>query len=244
MKIGHSLDERLEDLREDIHSLKMRFVGKFAEEVDTDSLLGDLHTKAQLLQSPDKKVMDKCVAGALGMELERTVHDLTEAIKTIKGKVEGEVEEYTKKDSVVKGARTAGSLVSSLFSVLVKTAIVLALLALGPAVYLLVTMDKEGSLQKQITESSAYIALQKAQIASLMKEREELAGRAESPQGDNLNRQQKLEIMDLNVKVHGVDQKVHKAEAEITEHEKRIKLNQQKIEEMKSKTFLQRFLRQ
>lgn len=243
-KIGHSMDESLEHLREDILSLKMMFVGQFVEDVDTDSLLDELHSQAELLQSPDRRVTDKCTVGTLGTEMEEAVQTLALAIKTIKSKVEGEVEEYTKKDAVVKGAKSAGSLVSSVVSLVIKTVILLLLLALGPAIYLGVTMDREGSLQKQIAESKASIQSQKAQIASVRKERDELAARAESSQGDNLSRQQKVEIMDLSVKVHSLDQKVHKAEAEITEHERRIKMNQQKIEEIKLKTFRQRFLRQ
>ena len=243
-KIGHSMDESLEHLREDILSLKMMFVGKFVEDVDTDSLLDELHSQAELLQSPDRRVTDKCTVGTLGTEMEEAVQTLALAIKTIKSKVEGEVEEYTKKDSIVKGAKSAGSLVSSVVSFVIKTVMSLLLLALGPAIYLGVTMDREGSLQKQIAESKASIQSQKAQIASVRKERDELAARAESSQGDNLSRQQKVEIMDLSVKVHSLDQKIHKTEAEITEHERRIAMNQQKIEEIKLKTFQQRFLRQ
>jgi len=244
IKIGHAIDESLEHLREDILSLKMRFVGKFVEDVDTDSILDELHSQATFLQNPDRRVTDKCTVGTLGAELEETVGVLTQAIRTIKGKVEGEVEEYTKKEAVVKGAKTAGSLVSSVVSLVIKLVVVLFLLALGPAIYLGVTMDREGSLQNQIAESKAYIQSQRAQIESLRKERDALSGRIESSQGDNLSRQQKLEIMDLNVKVHGLDQRVHKAEAEITEHERVIKLSQQKIQEIKAKPFLQRFLRQ
>jgi len=243
-KIGQSIDESIETLREDILSLKTRFVGKFVKDVDTDSILAELHSQATFLQAPDRKVTDKCTVGTLGAELEESVKMLTQAIKVIKGKVEGEVEEYTKKDAVVKGAKTAGSLVSSLVSLVVKMVVLLFLLALGPATYLGVTMDREGSLQKQIAESKATIQSQREQIASLTKERGELSGRIESSQGDNLSRQQKLEMMDLNVKVHGLDQRVHKAEAEITEHERVIKLSQQKIEEIKAKPFMQRFLRQ
>ncbi len=243
MKTGHSMEESLERLKEDIQSLKMRFVGKFAEDVDTDSILDELHSQAQLLQSPDNRMTDKCTVGTLGAELEQSVQTLTEAIKTITGKVEGEVKEYTKKDAVVKGAKTAGSLVSSVVSLVAKTVILVVLLALAPAGYLFVTMDKEGTLQRQITESKAHVESQRAQIASVRKEREELAGRMESSRGDNMSRQQKLETMDLNVRLHALDQKVHKSEAEITKHEETIKLNQQKIEEIKSKTFLQRFLR-
>jgi len=244
VKIGHAIDESLEHLREDILSLKMRFVGKFVEDVDTDSILDDLHSQAGFLQAPDRRVTDKCTVGTLGAELEETVGVLTQAIRTIKGKVEGEVEEYTKKEAVVKGAKTAGSLVSSVVSLGIKLVVLLFLLALGPAIYLGVTMDREGSLQNQIAENKATIQSKRAQIESLRKERDELSGRIESSQGDNLSRQQKLEIMDLNVKVHALDQRVHKAEAEITEHERLVKLSQQKIEEMKAKPFLQRFLRQ
>jgi hypothetical protein len=243
-KIGHAMDESLDHLREDIFFLKMMFVGKFVEDVDTDSLLDELHSQAKLLQSPDRRVTDKCTVGTLGTEMEEAVQALAVAIKTIKSKVEGEVEEYTKKDSIVKGAESAGSLVSSVVSFVIKTVMLLLLLALGPAIYLGVTMDREESLQKQIDESKAYIQSQRAQIASVKKERDELAARAESSQGDTLSRQQKVEIMDLRVKVHGLDQKVHKSEAEITEHERMIKRNQQKVDEIKSKTFLERFLRQ
>ncbi len=244
IKIGHSIDESLENLREDILSLKMRFVGKFVEDVDTDSVLEELRSQATFLQSPTRRVTDKCTVGSLGAELEQTVGVLTQAVKTIRGKVEGEVEEYTKKEAVVKGAKTAGSLVSSVVSLVIKLVFLLFLLALGPAIYLGVTMEREGPLQKQIAESKATIQSQRTQIASLRKERDGLAGKIESSQGDNLSRQQKLELMDLNVKVHGLDQRVHKAEAEITEQERMIKANQQKIEEVKRKPFLQRFLRQ
>jgi hypothetical protein len=243
-KIGHAIDESLEHLREDILSLKMRFVGKFVEDVDTDSILDDLRSQAEFLQNPDRRVTDKCTVGTLGAELEETVGELTQAIKTIKGKVEGEVEEYTRKEAVVKGAKTAGSLVSRLVSLVVKLVILLFLLALGPAIYLGVTMDREGPLQKKIAESKMFIQSQKAQIASLNKDRDDLAARAESSQRDNLTREQKLEIMDLNVKAHTLDQRVHKAEADITEHERLIRLNQQKLEEVRSKPFLQRYLRQ
>ncbi len=244
IKIGHAIDESLENLREDILSLKMRFVGKFVEDVDTDSILDDLHSQAQFLQNPDRRVTDKCTVGTLGAELEETVGVLTQAIKTIKGKVEGEVEEYTAKEAVVKGAKTAGSLVSRVVSLVVKLVILLFLLALGPAIYLGVTMDREGPLQKRIAESKAFIQSQKAQIESLRKERDGLAGKAASSQGDNLSREQKLEIMDLNVKVHALDQRVNRAEAEITGQERLIRLNQQKLEEVKSKSFLQRYLRE
>lgn len=244
VKIGHAMEESLEHVREDVLSLKMRYVGKFVEDVDTDSILDKLHTQAQFLQTPDRKVRDECTVGTLGEELEETVGTLAQAIRIIKSKVEGEVEEYTKKDAVLKGAKTAGGLVSSGVSLVVKLVIVIFLLALGPAIYLGVTMDREGPLQRQIAESKVTIQTQRAQIASIRKERDELAASFESSQGDDLSRRQKLEMMDLNVEVHGLDQRVHRIETEITEQQRMIMLNEQKIREIQSKPFLKRFLRQ
>jgi hypothetical protein len=50
--------------------------------------------------------------------------------------------------------------------------------------------------------------------------------------------------MDLNVKVHALDQRVNRAETDITEQERIIRLSLQKLEQVKSKTFVQRYLRQ
>jgi hypothetical protein len=244
VRIGNTIDESIKQLREEILSLKMRFVGKFVEDVDTDRILKDLHSQAALLQHPDDRVIDQCMLGALGAELEETVKALTGAIKTIRGKVEGEVQEYTRKEAVVKGAKTAGGLVSSLASRIGKSVIVIFLLALGPAIYLGVTMEREGNLLKQIAASKDFIQSQSEQLASLREERDELAGRTESSQRANLSRQQKLEIMDLNIKVRGLDQRIQKAESEIRERENLVRLNQKKLEEIKAKTFLQRYLRQ
>jgi hypothetical protein len=174
--------------------------------VDTDSILDEIHGQAQLLQTPDKRVTDKCTVGTLGAELEETVQTLAAAIKTVKGKVEGEVEEYTKKDAVVKGAKTAGSLVSSLVSVAIKTLIVLVLLALGPCFRC--DHGQSGSLQNRLPDSAS---IARAQIACLRGR--DSCGQAESSRADDLTRQSW--DMDHNVSSRS-GQKVHKW-AEITE---------------------------
>jgi len=245
-KSGSAVEGLLENLRQEIHALKMRFPGKFTTEIDTDSIIEDLHAHAQRLQNPNKGLTDKCTIGALGRELEDTLGALTVAVRKIKKKVGGETPSYTAKDAVVGvlgKAKTPASLATRLVSLAVKTVFVLLLLSLGPLIYLGVTMDREGPLLKEIGKSEAHIQTQKAIISSSEKERETLLGKIRSMQADDLPRETKLEIMEMNVKIHSLDQARHRAEAEIADHEGRIKDRKQRIQEVREKSFMDRFFR-
>lgn len=245
-KAGNAIDSQLENLRQEIQTLKMRFPGKFTTEIDTDSIVEEMHAHAQRLQNPNKGLTDKCTIGALGRELEQTLDALTVAIRKIKRKVEGETPAYTAKDSVlgVLGkAKAPASMATRLISLAVKTVVVLLLLSLGPLAYLVLTMDREGALLKDIKESEAYIETQKDFIASAEEERAMLSQKIQSMQADDVPRETKLEIMEMNVKVHSLDQSRHRAEAEITDHESRIKDRKQRLQEVREKPFLDRLLR-
>ena len=80
---------------------------------------------------------------------------------------------------------------------------------------------------------------------SLEQERAEMAKQIEAMRlkGDELNRQEKIEIMELNVKVHALDQKYHAIEVEIDSHQNKVAENLERIKEVRKKPFLQRLLR-
>ena len=245
-KAGSAIESHLENLRQEIIALKMRFPGKFTTEIDTDSIVEDLQDHAQRLQNPNKGLTDKCTIGALGRELEETLDVLTAAIRKIKRKVEGETPAYTAKDSVlgVLGkAKTPASMATRLISLAVKTVFVLLLLSLGPLTYLVLTMDREGALLKEIRESEAYIQTQREMISSSEQERAALSQKIQSMKADDVPREIKLEIMEMNVKVHSLDQARHRAEAEIADHESRIKDRKQRVQVVREKPFMDRLLR-
>ena len=245
-KAGSAIEAQVENLRQEILALKMRFPGKFSTEIDTESFIEAMQAHAQRLQNPNKGLTDKCTIGALGRELEESLDGLTFAIRKIKRKVEGETPAYTAKDSVlgVLGkAKTPASMATRLVSVAVKTVVILLLLSLGPLAYLVVTMDREGALLKEIRESQAYIENQKDLIVSAQQEREALSQKIQALQGDNVPRETRLEIMEMNVKIHSLDQARHRAEADITDHENRIKDRQRRVEVVREKPFLDRLLR-
>ena len=72
-KIGIAIDSRLDELREEILSLKKQFPGKFESEVDTEGILQELRDAAQQLQKADDSCEGKSNVGALGENLGKTV---------------------------------------------------------------------------------------------------------------------------------------------------------------------------
>jgi hypothetical protein len=59
-----------------------------------------------------------------------------------------------------------------------------------------------------------------------------------------MNRQAKIEVMDLNVKVHQLDEELQQMQIEIDRDETAIDARQERLEEIRSKSFLRRLLRQ
>jgi hypothetical protein len=104
-------------------------------------------------------------------------------------------------------------------------------------------MDREGALLKEIRESEAYIQTQREMISFSEQERAALSQKIQSMKADDVPREIKLEIMEMNVKVHSLDQARHRAEAEIADHESRIKDRKQRVQVVREKPFMDRLLR-
>jgi peptidoglycan hydrolase CwlO-like protein len=247
-KIGTEIVSMVKRLSEDIIAIKKRFPGKFADDVDTETLLKELYARAGELQNPDSAMNDKCAADELGRELEQTVQDVTQAIKRITAKVEGTPPEYTKKDAVIdalgRAKAPASTAASSVFALIFKVVVFLLILATGPFVYLLVTMEREPALLDEVRKNEAMIRSQREIIASVEKEKSEINRQIEELKRKEEDRQDKIAIMDLNVRAHGLDEKRSKSEVEIANLEEKINENRAKVEEIHKKPFIQRLLRQ
>jgi hypothetical protein len=246
-KIGPEIASKLKTLSSGIIAIKKRFPGKFADDVDTETLLQELHAKAKELQSPDAALNDKCAAGELGRELEQIVQNLTRAIRRITAKVEGTLPAYTKKDAVIavldRAKAPARIAASSVVALIFKVIIFLLILAAGPFIYLLVTMEREPALMQDIKQHEVQVRSQKEIMASLEKEKAQIVRQIVALRQEEEARQDMIKIMDLNVKVHGLEDKQSKAEVEIANLEDKISEDQAKIEEIHKKPFIQRLLR-
>ena len=80
-------------------------------------------------------------------------------------------------------------------------------------------------------------------IARLEAERTQMSEKLDSIPGGELNREQKVEVINLNMQVHKLDERVHSAEVQIDVHKKKIKEMEKNIADIRAKTFVQRLLR-
>jgi len=246
-KIGRRIDVNVEKLKNDISALKKRYPGKFVTEVDTDEILKGIHGTAQRLQKPDKETEEKCTIGKLGQEMEASVNILTTAISTVRTQVEGDSLTYTRKDSVIKtvgSVKSIGSSIGSVFALFLKILFCLIVISILPLSYLFFTMDKEENLLKEIANKEQYIQSQQGILSKFEAEKMQISQEIETMKEKDLSREEKIEMIDLDVKIHKIDEECNKVEVDISLYENEIRDNRRKIKEIKEKSFIRRLLRQ
>jgi hypothetical protein len=245
-KIGLTIDTHLKEVKSDISTIKKQYPGKFENEVEADQVLESIQRTARHLQEPDKDISKKCSAGELGRELEASVDVLAETVNAIRIQVEGELEGYSKKEAIlaqVGRVKSVGHLIAVLASLAFKVIGVLVLVGAMVFSYLYFTMESDEALLKELDQSKSRVESQMKLIARLEGERAEVAARLDSIPGGELDREGKVEVMDLSMQIQRLDERVHGAEVQIDLNKRKIKDTEERIAELKEKTFLQRLLR-
>ncbi len=246
-KTGLLIDSNVGKLRGDISSLKRRFPGKFEGDSKTDDLLDHINDIARDLQRPDKKINEKCTGGALGRELEQRVRDLGENIEEIRVHVEGRTPVYTKVEAVLGlfgRLKPAVRAVATSSSLTVKLLAVVIIASLAPFSYLLLTMETEKDLLQEISRIEIRLQSEQETLAKLVAEKAEISRQIETMRNEDMSRKAKIEVMDLSVKVHKLDGELQQVQIEIDAHETEMEARQRRLEEIRSKPFLKRLLRQ
>jgi hypothetical protein len=245
-KIGLTIDTHLKEVKSDISTIKKQYPGKFENEVEADQVLESIQRTARHLQEPDNDISKKCSAGELGRELEASVDVLAETVNAIRIQVEGELEGYSKKEAIlaqVGRVKSVGHLIAVLASLAFKVIGVLVLVGAMVFSYLYFTMESDEALLKELDQSKSRVESQMKLIARLEGERAEVAARLDSIPGGELDREGKVEVMDLSMQIQRLDERVHGAEVQIDLNKRKIKDTEERIAELKEKTFLQRLLR-
>jgi len=246
-KIGLTIDTHLRELKSDISSLKKQYPGKFVKEVEADQVLEGLQITAQRLQEPDTDITKKCSVGELGIELETNVDALIDTVDALRMQVEGELAGYSKKEAIltqVGRVKSLGHLIVVLITLAFKVVGVLALVGAMVFSYLYFTMESEQGLLKELEKSKSHVEEQIRLIERLKAERTQVSGKLDSIHEGELNREEKVEVISLNVQVHSLDERMHGAEVQIDIHKRKIKDMEKRVSQMREKTFLQRLLRQ
>jgi len=247
IKLGNNIKQNIKRLKDDISSLKKKFPGKFATEVETDGILEKISATARDLIKPDKDIKESCISGELGRKLEADVKSIAEAVNLIKIQVQGRTVVYTRKESflnIFAGLRGIARSLSSALILGVKILSFLIIIAIVAFSYLYFTMEKEGPLSKEIAESQEVISDRQKSLSQLELKKKEVSVEIELLEKGGITRDEKIAIMDLEMEIQKINQDSNSIEAEINAHEKKISDNQKKIEEIKKTSFIERLLRQ
>lgn len=248
-KIGVAIDSRLDELREEILSLKKQFPGKFESEVDTEGILQELRDAARQLQKADDSGAGQDNVGALGEKLEKIVHSMTDAIRAVQTQVEGTGLKYTAKDAVL-GLLKDRQPIPRRLSAAINPANVMKLLGL---IFLLMiilffslflTMERKGDLITATGLDEGAIRSRQKTVSELISQRDEMYKSIEAIKTDNMSRREKIDIMALSIEAHEVDERIQNLLVEIKRYEDRVRENQKKISQMEQKSFLRRLIRQ
>ncbi|MFC1890780.1 hypothetical protein ACFLZT_00120 [Thermodesulfobacteriota bacterium] len=245
-KIGKSIEKSVLALKEDISALKKGFPGKFANEVDTDSMLVKINETAKAMLEPVDEIREKCVIGELGKDLEDNVKSVVSAVKNIKVQVFGPEVTYTNKDSVSKifsplkdfGSSLRGPAVQGL-----KILCLVIIIAIPVFSYLYFSMESEDEILAKISVNDTGIIAQQDLINSLAGEEAKVSAEIASLEKGAIDRTQKIAILDLEMEIHRISESRHKAEAEIAGFKDDNAKNLQTIEEIKRVPFIKRLLR-
>jgi peptidoglycan hydrolase CwlO-like protein len=125
----------------------------------------------------------------------------------------------------------------------VKILALLLVICLIPFAYLFFTMDREQDLSEKILKDRAYLSSKQADLSRINEEIEAI--REEIKRIKKIrdrNSQEKIGLMDLNLKFYNLGEEQERAENAIRSRERVLEENRRKLEEMQQKTFMERLL--
>ena len=245
-KIGSEIKKNLSVLRDDIASLKRKFPGKFTHEVNTDNILTGFEMIAQDMLSGGDEIIEHSTSGRLGMALSAQVDRITEAIERIWFQVKGSDVKYTASDSinVLLGRLNILSHLTGLFSGFIRILLFVFILSLAGFGYLYFTMEREGQILRENTEIMISIEEKKSLLNELEKKKADAQKRLKVHETDNLLRKDKIAIIDIETKIQEINQEVHLIEGQLEAYRRTMENNNEKLEKVKEKSFLDRLLKQ
>jgi hypothetical protein len=246
-KIGKDIEYNISRLKDDISALKKKFPGKFAVEVETDSVLEKIKAAALTLIDPKDDIKENFRSGELGRKLGSDVKSISEAVNVIRVQVLGKRVSYTREDAILNKFTRLKDIGSSFANTLILASKILFCIIFIIAmafVYLYYTMEREEPLLKEITAMQSLISERQSSLSQIASRKEEISKEIKSLENKNIFRSEKIALMDLEMEMQKLNQERNNYEAEITTREKEIADKMKRIDELKKIPFFKRLLRQ
>jgi hypothetical protein len=247
-KIGRELSEHLERLREQLGSLKKRFVGIPVSDVDVETPVAQLAQMAALMTAAERSVVDRCRSGQLGEELWAKVRTLADGVNGLRAKIEGMPAPYGLSDLLFSAGSKLRSLLQKAIAsttLLAKAAVFFAICLFGVLLFLFLTMEDGEGIRQKIAAYRDDISTKQAASLQLNRDRSHVREEIDRlNQKEELNRQEKIELIYLNLKAHKILEEVEKLQLEMELDAKTLNADLQRLEALRKKSFLERLLRQ
>lgn len=242
-RFGREMALNVEKLGGEIDLLRKQFPGRFLQEVNTDDLLSRLNRHAEQMQNPDQQTMTRCGQGELGRALEADVSALLTAVHAVRAQVEGKPVAYGRKEAFSAVLESGAPALSGFVRRILKGFVLLVLVAALAFGYLFFTMQKEAPLVEDMKGMESQLHSQEKILAQLEREKAALNEKMRVFEGRALSAGEKIQLLELGVQIRGVEAKQRDLETDIAARSRRLRNQQEKIEKMQSKSFLERLLR-
>jgi hypothetical protein len=247
-KIGNELSEHLERLREQVGHLKKRFVGIPASDVDVETPIAQLAQMAASMTAAERSVVDRCRSGQLGEELWEKIRTLVDGVDGLRAKIDGMPAPYGLPDLLFSAGAKLRSLLQKAMATttfLAKVAVFCAIGLLGLFLYLLGTMEDGAGIRQRISACREAISTKQSASTKLTRNRNQVREDIERLyQKEELSREEKVELIYLNLKAHKIVEELEKLDLETELNARSLNDELQQLEQIRRKSFLQRLLKQ
>ncbi len=245
-RMAVAIQKNLGVLKKRSEELKEQFVGRPLHDIDIDEPLDNLSAFSQRLAEANDRMNSRCRDGKVARELEDRLDFLKERLNGLKDRVDGQVAPYGAGDSLANIIARSKTLLHVLVSTYKKaTKISLAVFLVGLVVFvsLFVTMESEKNLLKEIQAGQSLIRSTEARLAAIQEKLDKLQSRTNKMELYVLTREDKISILELNLRSHKLEDQREKVQADLDLQEKTFERNVKRLETMRRKSFLSKLFR-
>jgi len=245
-RIGERMAEAVETLQRQLEEIKKLFVGKPLHDVDFSEPLEDLKKTVSHLKAPTPDILERCKSGDLGIYLSEKTAKLSRLTLEIIRKIEGSHLAYNHTEAILTGLKRLRFLVHGFvvtYKILTRVIVASSLCILVILGVLYATLETEKEIMARIAQHRGDIRAAQAALSRVEDQMAQLRSELEELEGHDLDREEKIKILQMSVRAHQLKERKEKLQFQIQQKQKALEDNMKKVDEIKRKSLLARMLR-
>ncbi len=242
-RLSRDLERNLEKLDKYFESIKKSYPARLPDYLNPDTTLSRLRNILSSIKAWDSKMEARCKKGELGRELGDCAGELRKKMGGIQGTRPKEYNISDKLEGIGGGVQSLFFCIFSLASVAGKIILAVLVVALGFFFYFSFTMESEKTLTEAIEKDIRFIQEQRSVLSDQRQERREIEDMIKSIENGDLRRDDKVKLLSLSMKERKLKGLIEETLHSIEKREKQLEEKNERLEELKKKSFLQRLFR-